>query len=228
MNVNFFSHRSKIIDEFSLRADGKPHALAYFYCNYREEVRRDPAYVLRALVKQLCLVDSGEGLPEPVLSVYQEREKNGHQLGALHLKESKDLIVELSKGFVQTTIVIDALDECDFEKRKDLFLMLKDIITLTQHVRIFLTSRNDGDIQKMLYNSPSHYIDATDNTGDIKMYIRSEIDRCYSEGLLPSEENDPTLKSEIILTLEKGAKGMYVFALSCLMNIQHEFLLKFT
>lgn len=185
--------------------------LAYFYCNYREETRRDPAFVLRALVKQLCLVGSSNELPEIVLSIYQKRVDQGHQTGPLHLDESRDLIVALSTGFAQTTIIIDALDECNRDTRRGLFLTLKHIINSTAHVRIFLTGRNDDDILRILHGFPSHYLDATDNSGDISTYINSEIQRCSREGLLLDGEIDQGLESEIVLALEKGADGMYVF-----------------
>lgn len=210
METNFLSCRSKIVDELRLDPGAGRHALAYFYCYYGEETRKDPASILRTLVKQLCLVEPGELLPKPVLSVYKKREDNGHRSGALHPNESRDLIIELSTGFSQTTIIIDALDECNTETRGSLFLILKQIVTSTEHVRIFLTSRNDEGIQRMLGNFPSHYLNVTDNSGDIKTYIRSEIERCISERLLLNGEVDPALKSEVISTLEKGACGMYV------------------
>lgn len=205
---------SKIIDEFQPRPD-TGDALAYFYCNYREDTRRDPAFLLRTLVKQLCLLGPTNQLPDVVLSIYEKRESQGHQSGPLHLEESRDLIVALSAGFTQTTIIIDALDECDRGTRTGLFITLKHIINSTTHVKIFLTGRNDGDIQRMLRGFPSHYLDATDNSGDISTYVHSEITRCSTEGLLlDGEEIDQVLQSEIILALEKGADGMYGFLLS--------------
>lgn len=203
---------SKVIDEFQ-PSPGTDHALAYFYCNYREETRRDPAEVLRALVKQLCLVGQTNELPQPVLLTYAKREAMGHQSGPLHLDESRDLIVALSAGYSQTTIVIDALDECNRDTRRGLFLILTHIIQQTTHLRIFLTSRNDGDIQKMLCDFPSHYLDATDNSGDIETYVTSEIARCSHEGLLLDGKIDPILQSEVIYALKNGANGMYVFLL---------------
>lgn len=120
------------------------------------------------------------------------------------------MIVALSAGFTQTTIIIDALDECDRGTRNGLFLTLKQIIDSTTHVRIFLTGRSDGDIQRMLRDFPSHYLDATDNSGDISTYIHSEITRCSNEGLLLDEDEiDQVLESEIIRALEQGADGMY-------------------
>lgn len=45
--------RSQIID--LMEPAYNEFSLAYFYCNYGEAGRRDPASILRSIVKQLCL-----------------------------------------------------------------------------------------------------------------------------------------------------------------------------
>lgn len=95
-------------------------------------------------------------------------------------------------------------------------MILKQIVSLAKHVRIFLTSRSDGDMQKILSDFPSHYLDAVDNIGDIKTYIKSEIEQRFSSERWWNA--DPALRSEIISTLEKGACGMYVFSV-CILSI---------
>lgn len=207
------THSSKVIDDFMVQSVTKQHALAFFYCNYREESRRDPTSLLRELVKQLCLSVPGALLPEPVVSIHQGRLYAGNESSRLRLSECRDLIVQLLTAFSQTTIIIDALDECNRDTRRDLILVLKHIITSTEHVRIFLTSRTDGDIQRLLWDFPSYYINATDNAGDIGVYIKSEIERCSREELLLEGEADEQLKTDIITALEMGANGMYVLGL---------------
>lgn len=209
-NTDLVLHRSKVIDEFKSQMHTSQDALAFFYCNYRDAARRDPASILRALVKQLCLYSSRTQLPWPVVSLYKTREINGHQSGAPHPIESRDLIVKLSNGFLRTTIVIDALDECDRETRDHLVGVLKEIINSTQTVRIFVTGRSDGDLRKILSSFPSHYIEAFDNQGDIATYIDSEINRCCREKLLLDGDIDDDLKSDIVAQLMKGADGMYL------------------
>lgn len=183
------------------------HALAYFYCYYGEKARNTPTSILRALIKQLCLVDPGEVLPESVVSEYAKRKTHGQLTGEIHPNDSMDLIIALSAGFPQTTIIVDALDECDEETRETLFRILKQIVTSTERVRIFVTSRNHEDIERILGNFPSHYLDAKDNIEDIKTYIRSELEYCSGR---KSILRDPELKAEIVSTLENGAGGMYV------------------
>lgn len=182
------------------------HALAYFYCYYQEETRSDPGSILRAIAKQLCIAYSSEGLPAPLWSIYEKREKEGHSTGPLDLFESRSLIINLSKEFLQTTIIIDALDECNPATRIELLRALKGIAISGNSVKIFVTGRNEGDIRDMLFKIPNHYIDAKDNSEDIRMYIKAEIKRFCTEK--PSLKVDTALESEIVFALENGAKGM--------------------
>lgn len=193
------------------KARANYHALAYFYCYFQELARSDPKLVLRAIVKQLCVAYSEEGLPEPVMSIYKARERWGHSTGPLDLIESRNLIIELSGKFSHTTIVIDALDECNQTTRGEMFRILKEIVESGNGLQIFVTSRNEGDIREMLLSMPNHYIDASDNSEDIKKYIRTEVTRLCDER--PLLGVDQVLKSEIILALENGAKGMFVYTI---------------
>lgn len=181
------------------------HALAYFYCYFQEKARRNPESVLRAIVKQLCIAYSREGLPQPLMDAYELRQKEGHSTGPLHSIESKKLIIELLRKFSQTIILIDALDECDQETRGELFRILKELST-ENTVKLFLTSRNESDIRDFLYQVPNLYIDATASSGDIKKYINTKVEQ-FCDGK-PRFKDDLELKNEIISTLEAKATGM--------------------
>lgn len=189
----------------------KEHSLAYFYCNYKEAGRRDPASILRALVKQLCLMSPEETFPAPMLSIYKRRKKDADLSNLLSVDEIKFLLVDLSAGFLQTTIVIDALDECDRDTRGIIFDVLEHVMSAPKNpVKIFVTSRDDGDLRRRLENSPNVYIQEGDNSNDICRYIDSEIHICIKTGKLLEGEVDDTLKAHIIEALRKGARGMYV------------------
>lgn len=204
-----------VIDGFSKNRDH--HALAYFYCLYQDENRDSPENILRGLVKQICLAYPGMNLPTPLLSLYEDREKNGHSSGSPKLEESEELIVELSKGVWQTTIIIDALDECNPRTRGSLFGALKRIVSVASNIKIFVTARNDGDIDEKLREFSNHYIHAVDNTGDINRFIDTEIERrCRPDDLKDGEMSlldgtaSPDLKERIISTLKKKACGVWV------------------
>lgn len=188
----------------------KEYALAYFYCNYKEDQRRDPSSILRSIVKQLCLADLGEGFPEPVSVIYRERKKVADLGRLLNVEESKNLLVILATGFLRTTIVIDALDECDPDTRANLFDVLEAVVSSSKgnHVKVFVTSRDDGDLRKKFEDSPNVYIQERDNSGDINHYIKTEIIACIKGKQLLRGNVGPDLEQHIVSTLQVGAHGM--------------------
>lgn len=190
-------------------------SLAYFYCNYKEAQRRDPAAILRSLVKQLCLM-SLSGFPVPVLSIYNQRMQDADLTNLLSVKECKELLIKLSTGFLRTTIVIDALDECDPVTRGGLCDVLEQIVLSSTTspgsnyapVKIFITSRNDGDLNRRFEGSPNVYIQERDNSDDINLYIETEVAGCIRRKELLGGVVKGELEQRIIRALKAGARGM--------------------
>lgn len=206
---------SKIIDDVASNTQTNGHSLAYFYCHYGEDQRRDPGAILRSLVKQLCLQGPASKLPEPVLSIYHKRETAGDLSNLLSVEESKCLLIELCAGFSHSTLIVDALDECDAKTRGRLFDVLQNVVSESKAARVkaFVTSRDDADIRKKFSDSPNVYIQERDNSGDINTYIRAELELCIVEKSLLDGVVSSELKARIIHALETGASGMYT---SCL------------
>ncbi|KAL0631450.1 hypothetical protein Q9L58_009682 [Maublancomyces gigas] len=192
---------SKLIDDTKL---GPRCALAYFYCNYKEDQRGDPASILRSLVKQLCLM-SQSGFPEPVLSIYKKRKSDADLTNLLSIAECKELLITLSTGFLWTKIIIDVLDECDPDTCWSLCDVLEQTVsskttkTPNQNpVKVFITSRNDGDLRRRFED-------------DIKLYIKTEIKACIGRKELLDGVVGLQLKRRIVRALETGACGMFIW-----------------
>ncbi|KAL7273442.1 hypothetical protein RUND412_003714 [Rhizina undulata] len=183
-------------------------AVLYFYCKHGEKERQDPLSILSTLVKQLSLLMSPEGsqLPQPVVSIFK---KHDSKSGKLQLSESQELIASLAKNFVRTTIVIDALDECDKELREELLIALKAIRKSSARVfKIYVTSHPANDIELKLEGVPNIYFHSSDNSGDIAAFVKAEIEKCILEKLLLRGDATPDLKGSIIEKLTKGADGL--------------------
>lgn len=141
--------------------------------------------------------------PTLVSSIYEKRKVSGQ----LTLRECSAILLKLSAGFSETTIIIDALDECNQNTRSSLLVALKDLLDSPYLVKIFVASRDDDDLTRILAPFPGVRIGA-DNTRDIELYINSQInDRIANEELLCGNV-DPKLKEFIILTLREKACGM--------------------
>lgn len=175
--------------------------VVYFYCNRNDPQRRDPTTILQAIVKQVSL--ALPGLPKLVVTEYDKRVKDGFASGSLGFQECYTLLVSLLDIFPQTTIIIDALDECDLVGRSRLLEVLTTIAQSSANVEIFISSRDDKDIKLKLNSLPNHYITAQDNKGDIKRFIDREIRKSITNHQL----SDP-LRNRIQCALQKKANGM--------------------
>lgn len=185
-------------------------ALAYFYCQRDESGSTDPETVMSAIVKQLSCLRTGLPLQKEVVKMYEDRKKSGFSSNSLGFKESLSLIISLVSTYPQTTIVVDALDECNPLKRKDFLNSLKTIVnSSTSLVKIFVSSRNDNDIMLRLDDVPNFWIEATDNEGDIERFVQEEITRCIEEKELLGGNITKELKNKIITSLTNGSQGMY-------------------
>lgn len=147
----------------------------------------------------------------PVISAYRESMADGFSSGALSFKRGLGLIITLVNIYPQTTIVIDALDECDPSKRGKFLTSLRTIVnSTTSLVKIFVSSRDDDDIVLRLEKTPNLWIKATDNTGDIKRFVELEVERVIEDGELLRGKVSEKLKQSVITTLINGSHGMYM------------------
>lgn len=188
------------------------HSLAYFYCNYKEDQRRDPASIARSLVKQLCLrtpgIGSSSSFPAPVLDLYNKRKADADLRRTLSIGECEELLIALSAGFLRTTIIVDALDECDPDTRGRLCDLLAQVVSSSKRVKVFITSRDEGDLRVKFEDSPNVYIQERDNSSDVNCYIEAEIKGCIKAKTLLRGKVDLELQQQIIDALQFGAQGM--------------------
>ena len=157
-----------------------------------------------------CL-GAGEILLEPVPEIYKAREKDDFSAGPLSVEESTAIIIELAKHRLLTTIVIDALDECNPKERDKLLdalsKILKDSIGL---VKIFVSSWDDGDIVCFLADCVNLEIEANKNQEDIVRFVNSEVDSLIRSKRLLFGKVTEALKQQIIEVLSDKAGGTSV------------------
>jgi hypothetical protein len=184
--------------------------VAYFYCsrNKAEPERSDPQEILRCIARQLCGDDPRRIVNESLMHMYQKMEKPRPGGNRLSLNYTVDLILSVLKDN-PGTIIIDALDECDPVERYNLFESLDKIVEHSSNVvKVFLTSRNDGDIVCRLNNTPNIYIDAQKNKLDIQRFITSEVERAVVQRRMLNGNVSKELQVRIRVTLNQGANGM--------------------
>ncbi|KAK2805382.1 hypothetical protein FQN51_000208 [Onygenales sp. PD_10] len=220
---------SVVIDECLARAPNGPAiGFAYFYCarNPTEPLRADPLEILRCIARQLSCPNLTVPIQPATIERYNKERDEGFSLRKLDLRGVVDLILKITADN-PSTIVIDGLDECDPSRRHDVLDALNDIIQKSSNVvKVFVTSRDDGDIVCRLEGSPNIYIDVQDNAEDIARFIEVEIENAINQKRLLRGEISSGLKDTLTSTLRDGAQGMFRWVSLQLQNLCNPYRMK--
>jgi len=172
---------SAIIENIiSLKKSGLA-SLAFFYCDFREDGKRDLRGLLSSLLVQLCHQPDSY---HHILSKFYSDHANGSQHpGNDELKQCLKDILNVP-GRAPVYLIVDGLDECSNTSampspREKVLMFLQDL-TNSQfpNLRTCVTSRPEIDIKDVLEPLAFHYISLHDESGqmeDIKKYIRSVV-----------------------------------------------------
>ncbi|KAL8826680.1 MAG: hypothetical protein Q9170_007310 [Blastenia crenularia] len=211
------SGKSKLISIFldeQLKASfaGNDPVPAIFYCarNPLEPERADAEAILRSIVRQLACFRPESGILSPVEDLYRARSRNGFIQGPLTFAECTKLIVDLSQCRPLTTIVIDALDECEIHLRDQLFDSLTEILrTSNGLVKVLVSSREERDIACQLDGCLNIEIKANNNQQDINRFVDHELNTLISSRRLLYGKVDDDLRRQIARVLCEKASGMF-------------------
>ncbi|KAF2085015.1 hypothetical protein K490DRAFT_47935, partial [Saccharata proteae CBS 121410] len=175
--------RSHVIDSLVYNGRTRRPLCAYFYCkkNPAEPERSNPDEILRCLLKQLCASTS----KEPIRGEILENDP--------------------------AVIIVDALDECDQVRRHELLEALDSIIQdSTNLTKVFVSSRDDGDIVRRLQRSNNVFVHAENNSADILRFINVELEKSIRCGkLLGGKPMKLETREKIERHLESKAGGMF-------------------
>ena len=172
---------STIIENInSMRKSGLA-SLAYFYCDFREDEKRDLRGLLSSVLIQLG--HQSDSYSQILFNFYSENE-NGLQ------DPSDDELVQRLKDILEVPgqapvyLVVDGLDECSNTSalpspREKILTLLEDLVdSKLPNLRICVTSRTEIDIKEAL--EPLTFLsvclqDASGQRKDIDNYIRSVV-----------------------------------------------------
>ncbi|KAJ5415114.1 hypothetical protein N7465_003809 [Penicillium sp. CMV-2018d] len=198
---------SRVIDHVHGLLEGSsPDAgFAYFYCNRNEEERRDPLCILQSYVRQLSTAIGSTGhIRKGLQVVSDEARRQGSHLG---LVACKTQLLESVNRYSQTTIIIDALDECYEQSRWQLIDVIRHLVFYSdQPLKVFISSRPHEDI-KTQFSKRNIEIHAINNQSDIEKFVNAEIDKPRQWGPI-----SPSLRSDIVRILSEGSQGMFQWA----------------
>jgi hypothetical protein len=122
------------------------------------------------------------------------------------LETCREQLLESVNLYPKTTIVLDALDECEPDTRGYLVDTLDLLLQKSERpLKIFISSRPDADIRDRFLSRPNIDIQATDNHDDIAKFVNEEIVKHRRWGRL-----SPSLREEVVETLLNRSSGMWV------------------
>ncbi|KAJ5725261.1 uncharacterized protein N7483_006618 [Penicillium malachiteum] len=201
---------SSVIDDIQdLLSDFPDHeGFAFFYCDRNDTLRTQALSVLQSFVRQLSTTErSPESMRVKLRQAYNLARNRGTDF---QFEQCKEQILESLNIYPRTILMIDAMDECNSEKRYRLIDALRSFILECKNtVKIFISSRPDSNIKSHLASVPSVTISASDNHDDIEKFLDLELDRLAKDKGIRVLGR---LKTEIMTKLLEKCQGMFQWA----------------
>ncbi|KAH7022148.1 hypothetical protein EDB80DRAFT_694105 [Ilyonectria destructans] len=198
---------STIIDAVQGLVNKDQVRLAYFYCKGTNDTRNNFVAVARGLLSQLV-----KGDQDLLLQLY---EKGNLQSGEAILRDTsmaKELLDVALDSDKTTYIIIDGIDECRREERKEICSWFSERVNKLGkddhgNIRCLFVSQEDGIAKKDLVMVPAIKILPTHVHKDIRRYVDSWRDKIE----LKHGQLDPAVHplTDMIMS---SARGMFLFA----------------
>jgi hypothetical protein len=172
---------STIIEDINTMRKSGLASLGFFYCDFREEEKKELRGLVSSLLVQLCHQSDSYCA---ILSKFHSEHQNGSQ------QPRDDALVECLKellklpGQAPIYLVVDALDECPDTSarptsREKVIMLVEELVNSNlPNLRICATSRPEMDIKLALDPLTFQSVSLHDESGqmeDIENYIKSVI-----------------------------------------------------
>lgn len=180
------------------------HAVAFFYCDYKNPESQKTVHVLGCLASQIARQNesSFEALKQYYLRL-KPRDRLSKEPEALELV---DVIQTMSSSFQDVRVVVDGLDECGDNAGSITEILSTLNNTDRGSISLALFSRNETDIERAMTRRDHAHIEIAAKSKDLDHYVRSEIEHRINTGDIYLGSNQ--IKDEIIHQLVTRADGM--------------------
>jgi hypothetical protein len=172
---------SSIIQDIVAMQKAGLASLAFFYCDFREDQKKDLRGLLSSLLVQLC--HQSDSYCDILFKFYSEHAKGSRHPSDDELARCLKDLLKLP-GHAPVYVIVDALDECSntsavrSPRAKVLKLIEELIKSRFPNLRICVTSRPETDIKDVLDTLTFRTVSLHDEggqKGDIEDYIKSVI-----------------------------------------------------
>ena len=197
-----------IIDELKKTADTS-HLLAYFFCQATDNRLNNAIGILRGLIYLLV-----KQQPLLISHVQERYEDAGKALfedvnAWSALSNILDSMLQ-DPSLPDTTLVIDALDECETDLQRLLDLIVR--VSATSRIKWLVSSRNRTDIEQKLRSDPSRTwcsLELKSNAAHVSHAVAAYIDHCISG--IPAIQDDVQLQAQISHQMQQKADGTFLW-----------------
>jgi hypothetical protein len=144
-----------------------------------------------------------------LLPYYYEKALTSAEAVLTSLSLAKEILEIGLKFGTKTYVIIDGLDECAREERKEITQWFRHLIeelpsAQPDHIRCLFISQDDGPARKDFSVLPSLKIHATDIQGDIGQYASKRALELQHRFELPDSQ-----RIDMIRKVTEGSQGMY-------------------
>ena len=184
-------------------------SMAFFYCDFREELKKDSRGLVSSWLVQLC--HQSDAYSDILSNLYLEHSNGSRQPSDDALVGCLKEILKLP-GQAPVYLIMDALDECPMSSSlpspRDKILMVAEMLIDSRipNARICITSRPESDIKAVLFPLTFRSTSLHNESGqmeDINNYIKSVVNRDRM-----MRRWKPTDKQLVIDVLTNKADGM--------------------
>jgi hypothetical protein len=201
---------STIIEDIDVMRKAGLASLAFFYCDFREDQKKDLRGLLSSLLVQLC--HQSDSYCDILLKFYSEHAKGSRHPSDNALAGCLKNLLNLP-GLAPVYLVVDALDECPSTSaipspRDEVLNLVEDLIkSQIPNLRICVTSRPEADIKDILDPLIFRSVSLHNESGqkeNIEEYIKSVINTNPKNRRWREAD-----KQLVINVLTEKADGMY-------------------
>ncbi|CAI6341291.1 unnamed protein product [Periconia digitata] len=172
--------------------------VAYVYCNYQSQTDQNTTSILAAFLKQLAF-------DRPTALTYIQSLRQKHRGGTRPSSgEIYHVLEEVLRQYPHVYIIVDALDECQGETRRQLLQKLFQL-QKSAYIRFMATSRHIPDIQAAFRESIK--LEILTSREDVKRFVTGQIYR------LPAcIQRDAELQKNVQEGIVEAVDGMFLLA----------------
>jgi hypothetical protein len=172
---------STIIEDIRTSQKSGLASLAFFYCDFRDDQKKDLRGLLTSLLVQFG--DQSDAYSTILSNFYVAHSRGSQHAGDGELLECLKNMLRVS-GQPTVHIIIDAIDECPImtglpSPREEVLELVEELVNLhVSNLRICVTSRPEADIVSVLGRLVFRSVSLHDENGqiqDIAEYIKFQV-----------------------------------------------------